>query len=203
MNEEILQGIINYLTQLPWWGILLFTVLNSYVENIFPPAPSDVILVFIGTLCGIGIVDFPSLLLAATIGSALGFVSMFLVGSKVDKSLVMSGRYRFIPANAVLKTENWFRKWGYFVIVANRFLSGTRAVVSFLAGMSHMKLVPATILSSISALLWNGIILYAGMKLGQNWHNVNDYLRLYGTIVTSVLAVAIAVIIVLKVIKKK
>jgi membrane protein DedA with SNARE-associated domain len=192
MTERIITDLIGFVQTLPWWGVLLITFLNAYVENIFPPSPSDVILVFIGTMVGVGIIDFPSTTIAATLGSTLGFMTMFQIGRRVDRRVVESGKYRFIPVDTVHKVEAWFRRWGYFVIVVNRFLSGTRAVVAFLAGMSKMHYQKSTMLSCVSALVWNSLILFAGMQLGKNWHDIEPIFETYSTAVITMLCLLTA-----------
>lgn len=192
MTEHLIDSLISFLQALPWWGVLLFAFANSYIENVFPPSPSDVLLVFIGSMVGLGLVDFGSALVWSTLGSILGFMTMFRIGQSVDRGLVESGKYRFIPVDAIHKVEQWFRKWGYVVIVVNRFLSGTRAVIAFLAGMSEMRFTPSIIYCGLSALVWNALILAAGMALGKNWRDLDRYLTEYSTAV-GILLVLIAV----------
>ncbi len=188
MTEQLIEQLIGVLQTLPWWGVLLFTFGISFVENIFPPSPSDVILVFIGSMIGLGIVDFPTTLVSATLGSIVGFATMFRLGRRVDRTVVESGRYRFVPQGAIHKVEAWFNRWGYWVIVVNRFLSGTRAVIAFLAGMSSMSLQKSVIYAGLSAALWNALILIAGMQLGKNWRQLDHYLTQYSTAVLVLLA---------------
>ncbi len=193
MPEHFIDTLIQTLQGLPFWGIVLFSFLNAYVENIFPPAPSDVLLVFIGSMVGVGLIDFPSALISSTAGSVLGFITMFRIGRRVDRSVVLSGRYRFIPVDAIHTVESWFKRWGMYVIIVNRFLAGTRAVVAFLAGMSEMPFGLTTITSAISALVWNFIILLAGMQLGKNWREIEHYLTQYSTVVGILILIACAI----------
>jgi membrane protein DedA with SNARE-associated domain len=93
----------------------------------------------------------------------------------------------------VHKVETWFKTYGYWIVVANRFLAGTRAVVSFVIGMSELSLWRTTILSFISSLIWNFILLFAGRELGQNWRVISFYLETYGMIMTVILVVVIVI----------
>ncbi|NBO66111.1 MAG: hypothetical protein EBU88_14940, partial [Acidobacteria bacterium] len=78
------QGIF-WLQQAPPWGVLLLMFLIAYVENVFPPAPSDMLLVFAGTMIGFGTVDFAPALIAATSGSTTGFMSAYLLGRYFER----------------------------------------------------------------------------------------------------------------------
>lgn len=191
-----MQPIIDFLQSLSPAGVLVVLCAISYIENIFPPSPSDLIIVFGGTLVGVGTVGFIPALLASTLGSILGFLTAFWVGKEFGEKLLEPGKIKFISVDAVHKVEQWFRKYGYTIIVVNRFLSGTRAVVSFVAGMSEMRLGVTALLCGISALVWNGILLFAGMELGHNWMNVALFLETYGkgmTVVVVVLLIVLAI----------
>jgi membrane protein DedA with SNARE-associated domain len=83
------------------------------------------------------------------------------------------------------------------LIVANRFLSGTRAVVGFFAGMAEVKFIPTAILCFVSALIWNWILIYAGTLVGANWKSIGGYISTYSQIVTVILVTVIVVIIIL------
>ena len=117
------------------------------------------------------LISFFISLLFATLGSILGFMMMFYIGSTVDKKVIQSGRFKYIPVNSIDKVETWFRKYGYLVIVANRFMPGTRAV--------------------ISAFAWNVIMLYLGYIFGDNVEMVDQYLTTYSNIVIAVTAAVI------------
>jgi len=187
MFEDILTQISTFS---PIW-IYLTLFFFAFIENVFPPSPSDVLLVVGGTLIGTDAINFILALAFATIGSITGFMLMFYIGSTVDKKVIHSGRFRFIPINTVEKVEIWFRKYGYFVIVANRFMPGTRAVISFFAGISNLDPKKTIILCFVSALLWNLIMLYLGFIFGDNVAKVDEYLTTYRNIVIAVTAVVV------------
>lgn len=184
------QGI-NWLQQLPPEGVLALMFFLAFIENIFPPSPSDVLLVFAGTLIGIGTIDFTSALIVSTLGSTCGFALAYVIGRYFQEHIVSGRLSRYLPLTAINQVEKLFQRFGYGVIVANRFLAGTRAIVSFVAGMSRMNLPATTALCAVSAAAWNAILLYLGMVFGKNWQKAGEYLSIYSTVVTViVLAVA-------------
>jgi membrane protein DedA with SNARE-associated domain len=142
-------------------------------------------------LVGIGAIDFWWALLLTTLGSTLGFMAMYKIGDWFGLRILETGKLKFIPTDSVHKVEGWFRKYGYVLIVANRFLSGTRAVVSFFAGMSELRLPMTTLLCFLSALVWNFLLLYAGRELGQNWQVVFFYMETYSKAVTGIILIII------------
>lgn len=194
---------IRLLQQLPPIGVLLVMFLIAYVENIFPPSPSDVLLAFAGTLIGLGTIGFFPSLVFATLGSTLGFMTAYWAG-RYFEGHVIEGRFsRFLPMSAITRVEAMFRKYGYGVIIANRFLGGTRAIVSFFAGMARMNLAKTTALCAVGAAMWNTLLLLLGRALGHNWRAAGTYLMLYSKLVTAITVAAILVFVVWWYLKKR
>jgi len=187
MFEDILSQLSTFS---PIW-IYLTLLFFAFIENIFPPSPSDVVIVVGGSLIGTGDLNFILTLIFATVGSITGFMVMFYIGSTVDKKVIHSGRFKYIPINSIEKVETWFRKYGYYVIVANRFMPGTRAVISFFAGISNLDPKRTFTLCFVSALLWNIIMLYLGFVFGDNVAKVDEYLTTYSNIVIVITVVVI------------
>jgi membrane protein DedA with SNARE-associated domain len=184
------------LTQLnPFWVYVAVAGI-AYIENIFPPFPSDVVVVAAGSLIGLGSVDFLTALTLATVGSTLGFMTMYKIGDWFGDRILETGKITFIPLETVRKAEAWFKQYGYGLIIANRFLAGTRAAVSFFAGLSELAFGKTIALSFLSALAWNFILLYAGKMLGQNWRAIGYYLEAYSKVVTIVISVVIIAVLV-------
>ncbi len=189
--EEVIRQLLH---TNPLW-IYVFACLVAYIENIFPPFPSDAAIVAIGSLAGAGSVDFFSALVCSTVGSTLGFITMYKVGGWFGQSIVERGKIRFLPLDQVHKVEGWFHKYGYWVVVGNRFLSGTRAVVSFFAGLSELSFIGCAALSFLSALVWNGVLLFSGRAMGQNWGAILLFLEAYGKAATSIVIIVALVFI--------
>ena len=187
----MIENILNHISDLSPFLIYLILFLFSYVENVFPPSPSDLVVVIGGSLVATEAINFVPTLIFTTIGSVLGFMTLYYIGSQVDKKVIRAGKMKFISAQAVDTVENWFTKWGYTVIVANRFLPGTRSVISFFAGLSELKVLKTVILATTSALFWNAIMIYLGMIFGNNIERVDFYLSRYQEIVLIITGVVI------------
>ena len=176
----------------PIW-IYFVAAAIAYIENIFPPFPSDIILVAAGYLCAAGRVDFWIVLVVSTLGSAAGFVTMYKIGSWFGLKVLEAKRFKFLQLDKIHKVEAWFKKYGYLVVIVNRFLAGTRAVIAFFAGISNLSFWKTIVLAFISSLVWNAILLFAGKSLGSNWRAITPYLETYGQIVL-IISVVISLI---------
>lgn len=192
MFEDILNNISHFA---PVW-IYLILFLFSFVENVFPPSPSDLVVVVGGSLVSTGVIHFIPTILFTTVGSVIGFMVLFYFGSTVDKRVVHAGKYKYIPYEAIEKVESWFKKYGYYVILINRFLPGTRSVISFFAGMSNLDVKRTILLATISALIWNAIIIYLGFVFGNNVEVVDKYLSTYSNIAIGITVVVVIALII-------
>jgi membrane protein DedA with SNARE-associated domain len=191
MFENILSDI-SHLTPL-WIYIVLFFF--SFIENVFPPSPSDFVVIVGGSLIGTGTIHFIPTLVLTTVGSVLGFMTLFLVGSLLDKRVLHAKKIKFIPLEGLDKVENWFKLYGYGIILANRFLPGTRSIISFFAGMSRLDVKKTVIYCTISAFVWNAMIIYLGFIFGHNVELVDKYLSTYSNIVLALTGVVILIFI--------
>lgn len=179
-----------------WIYVAVFAI--AYIENLFPPFPSDVIVVFAGSLVAVGQGNAILTVVLATTGSTLGFMSMYWLGDQFGDRILEKERIPFISLELVHKVQNWFKRYGYWVVVGNRFLAGTRAVISFCTGIAEMNITITTLLSAGSALVWNSILIYLGYLVGDNWRIIGEYLATYSKIVSILIAVVILLWVVMK-----
>lgn len=187
-----MEHIIEFISRLDLTYIYIAVFLAAYIENLFPPFPSDALVVFCGSLVAIDQGSIPIVLLSSTLGSTVGFITMYRIGDAFGLKILERGRLKFIPLESVHKVESWFRRYGYWIIILNRFLAGTRAVISFFAGMSELKFPVTVILSAASALVWNAILIYFGFTLGDNWRRIGGYMALYSKTISVVLLLLLA-----------
>ncbi len=191
----MLETIISYLHSVDLVWIYVILIIFSFTENIFPPSPSDVIVIIGASLIASTTMSFIPVVLLTSIASALGFMVMYLIGKYLGEHIVRTGRIKFISPEAIQKSDYWFSRYGYILIIANRFLPGTRAVISFFSGMTELQPVKTFFCAVLSALLWNSLIIYIGMKLGDNVELIDRYLSTYRNIILLIMGV-IAVILI-------
>jgi membrane protein DedA with SNARE-associated domain len=174
----------------------------AFIENIFPPFPSDVIVAFSGALSVVASLSLPIVIVCAVAGSTSGFIVMYFIGKFAGDKILEKGKIKFISKEAVFTVERWFQKYGYWLIIANRFLAGTRAIISFFAGMSELDLKRTAILSAISALVWNLILIFVGFYVGHNLSKISEYISTYNKVVFGIL-ILVALIYLIKILMKR
>lgn len=187
MFEDILNRLADFHPLWIYTSLFFF----SFIENIFPPSPSDVVIVVAGTLVSTDVISFIPTLFVTTIGSVMGFMTLFFLGKQVDKKIIEKGRFKFLSREALEKAEKWFSKYGYWIILGNRFLSGTRAVISFFAGLSELNPKKTFLLALTSSVVWNLLIISLGILFGKNVALVDSYLKTYSNIVLVITIVVV------------
>ncbi len=160
---------LNYIDTLPDFLIYIMLGLSSFVENIFPPAPGDTVMVFGAFLVGIGRLDFQGMYISTTIGSLAGFMFLFWIGSLLGRRYFVKMDYRIFSAEKIARAEDWFERYGYFIVLINRFLPGVRSVISLVSGLSGLNTIKVCFLALISGAVWNLIWIAMGFTLGVNW----------------------------------
>lgn len=187
----MLEDILGFIATLaPIWIYVLLTFF-AYIENVFPPSPSDMVVVVGGSIVATGTISFIPTLLLTTAGSVLGFMTLYSIGRLADKKIIKERKIKYISYEALEKAENWFKRYGYWIIFANRFLPGTRSVVSLFAGISKLDLKKTVLLSTASALLWNALIIYLGMIFGYNIAYVDKLLSTYNNVIIIITIVVV------------
>jgi len=188
---DILVDLVEWIQQLPTIAIYLTILGIAYVENVLPPVPGDLIVVFGGYLAGSGQLNLAGVIILASIGGVAGFMSMYVIGWRVGDAILKENRMRWIPRRRIHRATEWFSKFGYGLIAANRFLSGLRSVISLTVGMAKVDPLRTLFYSSLSTIIWVVLISVLGFELGENWEAVNDYLSRYSLIVTILIIIFI------------
>jgi len=208
MADQIVQSIVEWISVVPPLGIYLIFFGIAYFENLVPPMPGDVIVAFGGYLAAEGTVSFSILLVITVTASVLGFMNMYWFGRKWGSQIEENPKghflLRFIDYKYFQKGKKWMHKWGQWIVFGNRFLAGTRSVISLTTGMTGLK-VPVTALNSfLSSLLWNALLLGAGWYVQDNWEVIGRYLSNYGKIILAIIALIFLIrVVLLKARKKK
>jgi membrane protein DedA with SNARE-associated domain len=191
----MLEQIISYISNLDPAIIYLVLFFFSFIENIFPPSPSDVVVVIGSTLIAHSAMGFIPILLVTSFASALGFIVMYLIGEFSGEKIIRKGKLKFLKQEYLEKADLWFHKYGYNLILINRFMPGTRAVISFFCGVHRLKPIRSFVYAAVSSFFWNIILISLGIALGNNVHLIDKYLSTYSNIilVISILVVGFVV----------
>ena len=188
MFEEFMNSVTEMNTA--WlYGMLL---LAAYMENVVPPIPGDSVVIFGAYLVGLGKIEFLPSLMITTIGSVTGFMTFYAIGRYGGREYFENKKFKWFDKNRMDKVEDWIQKKGLWIILTNRFLAGTRSVVSIFAGFARLGWIKVTVLAFISSLVWNGMLITAGYYAGKNWSYVESMLQNYNIFISVIIVLAIS-----------
>lgn len=172
-----------------FYGYLLLGVC-AFIENVVPPVPGDTVTVLGGYLAATGRLSFAGVVGATTLGSFAGFMCMFFLGRALGRNYFLDRDHRLFPRDRMATVTAWFERFGYGVVLGNRFLSGARSVISICAGLSGLHTAGVALLCLVSCLVWNGLLISAGYAVGENWAAVLGLLKKYNLLVLCLLGAA-------------
>jgi membrane protein DedA with SNARE-associated domain len=176
---------------------------SAVLENLIPPIPGDTVTLFGAYLVGIGQLRFSGVFAATALGNFTGFMLLFFLGRFLEKEFFLNRNFRYFPKESLLKAEQWFQRFGYMIILFNRFLSGARSVISIFAGISELKTGRVALYCLISCLVWNGMLVYAGYKAGKNWEAITVFLKQYNEIVLIIIVAGVIIFVLKRLIRRR
>lgn len=199
--EEITNSFIEFLISQNETVIYAVLFASAVIENLFPPIPGDTITVLGAFLVGTGRLSFWAVYAATTAGSVLGFMTLFMA-ARLGKSFFEKKTPVFFQKEKIAAAQQKFKKYGYGVILINRFIPGMRSVISIASGLSKLHTGKTAAASLVSAAMWNLLWMEAGYSLGNNWDTViskiDTLFRSYNLAAAAVISAALIVFILYK-----
>lgn len=195
--EIYLDQIVEWIKALSPIGIYTIFATVAYLENIIPPLPGDILVAFGGYLAAEQIIGFAPTLAVTTVFSVFGFVTVYGVGAhfgdKIEEYRKKFWLAKLVDIKYYDKAKMWMAQWGQLVILMNRFLAGTRSVISIVAGVTRTKFSTTVLSSLLSSLIWNTFLLSFGWIVHENWQIIGHYLNIYGWIILGLIALALII----------
>lgn len=196
--------IIDIMNHFGYFGIFLLIA----VENIFPPIPSEVILLFGGFMTTYTKLNIVGVVIAATLGSVAGAIVLYYIGKILNKDRLKKivrgkiGKILRLKETDIDKADAWFDTKGQKTVFFCRFIPIVRSLISIPAGMSEMNLKKFLIYTTLGSAIWNVVLTIAGSIASKNWEKVLGFFDQYSHIVMGLLII-IFVIFIITFYKKK
>lgn len=179
-------------------GLLMF------LENLFPPIPSELIMPLAGFTAAQGKMELAYVIIAGVVGTMLGALPWYYAGKLLgERTLYILadryGKWLSVSSKEIVKAKHWFNKYGNQAVFFCRLVPGVRTLISIPAGISSMNLVPFLFYSTLGTVLWVGLLTYSGYVLGRNYYLVEEYIGP----VSKIALVALIVIFAIWVLRRK
>jgi membrane protein DedA with SNARE-associated domain len=175
-------------------------VVIAFLENMFPPTPSEFLYPLAGKIAADGDVTLFGVIFAGLIGSLVGSMVYYMLGywlgPERTRALIANygtvnlfgWRVQIVTVEAFDRALGWFEKRGGIVIIVVRNLPLIHSAVSIPAGVVRMNVLLFLLYTSIGVLLWIAPLATLGYWLGNNWERVLELLEIYQNLWYIVLA---------------
>lgn len=155
--------------QLGYIGIALL----MFLDNVFPPVPSEIIMPSAGYSASQGQLLLVGVIIAGCIGSLVAAAVLYWVGYKFNHTSIFHlvdryGKYFFIKANDVKTALDWFEHYGHRIVFFGRMVPAVRSLISIPAGMSRMPFWKFMFYSSLGTIIWTSFLACVGFYFGEN-----------------------------------
>jgi len=188
--------LIQFINDYGYIGIMLLI----FVENIFPPIPSEVVLVFGGFLTTQANMSIPLVILFATLGATLGAAVLYGLGRILSRERIKKlvsgkfGRAIHLKPDDVLRAELWFKRYEYKAVLICRCIPLVRSLISIPAGMAKMKPLSFFALTILGTAVWNTVLVFIGALAGSAWEQSLKYIGWFSTVAIVLLLAATAIV---------
>lgn len=189
------QFVISIMNQYGYFGIFFLI----FVENIFPPIPSEVVLLFGGFMTTYSKLSVPFMVLFSTLGSVAGAIVLYYIGKILNKDRLKKivagkiGKVLRLKVNDIEKAVCWFDTKGNKTVFFCRFIPVVRSLISIPAGMSEMSMSKFLLYTFAGSSIWNTVLLIIGNRVGNNWKDILYIMNQYSHIVLILLILALII----------
>lgn len=183
--------IIFWLTTYGGWGVALL----MFLENVFPPIPSELVMPFAGYLAADGTLSFSIVVLAGTIGSVAGAYLWYLVGvllgeQRLRRLVEKHGKWLTLNNSDLEQALLWFQRHGAVAVFLGRMIPGIRTFISIPAGLTGMPVWLFICYTTFGSIIWTMALAAAGFFLKAQFDRVEAWLNP----VTNVLLIGLAIV---------
>ncbi|MEI6830581.1 MAG: DedA family protein [Synechococcaceae cyanobacterium ELA445] len=180
----------------PWLGYgAIFAAM--FLENLFPPIPSELIMPLGGFYVQQGQLALVPVVLAGLLGTVLGALPWYGVGRLVNEErlegwLRRHGRWIGISPEDLARSRRWFARHGIALVFWGRLVPGIRTLISVPAGIELMPIGPFLIWTTAGSLIWTLLLTLAGLALGESYSQVEHWIEPVSKAIKVLLIVAAA-----------
>ena len=187
MQEFVLTVMENY----GYFGVCFLIA----IENIFPPIPSEVILLFGGFITTKTSLNIVLMVLFATLGSLIGAIVLYYIGKILNKDRLKKivsgkvGKILRVKTSDIDMADAWFDNKGNITVFFCRFIPIVRSLISIPAGMSEMPMLKFLIYTIVGSAIWNTVLIIIGNRVGENWETILKIFDRYSLVVVILLII--------------
>ena len=190
-------GIISSMTD---WLVSLMSQMGGigvavavFLENLFPPIPSEVILPLACVTASQGKMGLVEAIVWATAGSLIGALVLYAIAAAIGSQRIrrLFDIMPLVQASDIDTADSWFARYGWSSVLIGRVIPVVRSLISIPAGLARMGLARFIGLTVLGSAVWNTVLVMSGFALGQRWQVILSFLDRFQSVVIVLLAALI------------
>jgi membrane protein DedA with SNARE-associated domain len=195
LNGPVRDLVTQVYSAVGYLGVALWVA----IESVIIPIPSELVLPFAGFLVGQGTAIEPLtgqpwnvilVTLFGTLGATVGALIAYAIGWYGGRPIIERwGRYLGITPDDLDRADDFFARHGDAAAFFGRMVPIIRSLVSFAAGIAHMRLGRFIVFTFLGSLPWTLLLVVAGMVMGANWEEIGGLLKRFEYLVLAILVV--------------
>lgn len=183
--------VIRLIEQTGYLGVAFL----MFLETVFPPIPSEVIMPVAGLQAARGEMALWAVVASGTAGAMLGnyfwYLAARVIGIDRFRPLIDRwGRWLTIDWYEIEKAQRLFARYGAAFVFFGRMLPTVRSLVSIPAGLLRMRLATFLLWSTIGTAGWTALLAVSGYVLGRQYAEIEHYVGPVSTAVIVLIALA-------------
>ena len=193
------ETIINILNNFGYLGVFSLIM----VENLFPPIPSELILLFGGFMTTYTKLTIFGIIIFSTLASLFGAIILYYIGRIFNKERLKKiisgkvGKVLRLKESDIDSSNKWFDTNGQKTVFFCRFIPLIRSLISIPAGMNEMPMLRFISYTLLGSLIWNSTLIIIGSIVGENWISILNVLDIYSKYIVILLGIALIVIVIM------
>lgn len=158
-----LQTLLHLLAQVPGWGVYVLIGLGTALENVFPPVPSDTVVLLGAFLAEAGVVQYPTLFATAWFGNVFTAVGVYAAARRYGREIFRTrwGAYVLQP-HQLNRLAGFYERYGTGTVFLSRFVPVFRVLVPAFAGVSGLGFWRTAVPLGLASAVWYALLLAAG-----------------------------------------
>lgn len=190
ITAGLIEYLISIIASIGYGGIFI----TMSLESAGVPIPSEVVVPFAGYLSVRGQLDFNLVVLVSTLANLSGSIALYYIGLYYGRKFVVKyGKYLLLEERHLDYVEDLFNRYGSIITFVGRVTPGVRTYISIVAGMGRMSMPPFVFYTVVGSVIWNWLLAYLGVLLGENWESIVPYLDILAIVALVILVVLIYV----------
>lgn len=189
-----MEALLGWLSGLPAGALAALLAFLAWLENIFPPAPSDTIIAFTFFLMARGGTGLAVALSLVVVGHLAGAATMYALGRRWGADRVRAWLATRGEAKAEAVFEDLYGRYGFAALLVGRFVPFVRGVVPLVAGALRIRVLAVLVVTAVHAVVWYALIGWAAYRVGENFGDVVRIMRRGGATLGGA-AAAVAVVV--------